>query len=415
MRTAAWLYRLTAPREITADGGGLTVLCAGDSNTFGLWMWDQDTWPAVLEASLRDAGDTQARAVNIGMAGMNTWAVREAIESTGDKYKPDVVAVLAGVNNIWSHPRRPSFTDRLRIVRLIRLLRDRDGRDADGHHPVKAQTRAGDWLRFVNVGKPPTLEEAAAGVRRDLGAMATWAAERGARSVFITYGSETGHYAVINEAIRAAAGDAGALLVDASDWFRRARSQDPGLTLVFPDDHPTAVGYGLIGRAVHAALGRAGMARKPGSGPLDGLAAVPPPTLTAVRDGDRVRFHVESMRGDFWRILVSRGDQGALAWGTALPLAADATWEATYAHPGLSGEMGFREGDGMGIGDPAVLVSDLHHGDPADGPLRVVVCAVMVPHIPADSGFTAQDVLARPGAPFGIGAVVGVSEPVLLD
>lgn len=131
-----------ASRE-RAGAGAASVLCIGDSNTYGLGASRADcSYPAVLETLLRDAHDARdggaARVVNAGWPGRNSRSALELLPRQLQEFRPRRVVILVGVNDFWSHPGRvkpeelaepparggaePRFRFEWRLPRLIALV-----------------------------------------------------------------------------------------------------------------------------------------------------------------------------------------------------------------------------------------------------------------------------------------------------
>jgi len=73
-------------------GAECRVLCLGDSVTFGLGVEDDETFPARLEALLREGG-REAAVYNAGVPGYDTVQEGAVLERLRDVVRPDVVVV----------------------------------------------------------------------------------------------------------------------------------------------------------------------------------------------------------------------------------------------------------------------------------------------------------------------------------
>ena len=74
-------------------GGAYRILCLGESTTAG-------QWPPFLEAALNRSGTgIQFTVIDEGKNGTNTGAVLNRLESYLDKYHPDMVVAMMGVND----------------------------------------------------------------------------------------------------------------------------------------------------------------------------------------------------------------------------------------------------------------------------------------------------------------------------
>lgn len=136
-------------------GAEVRVLCVGDSNTYGAGVPEEGSYPAQLQALLDERSPGRFSVINLGTPGMATWQVRERLPAQLARYAPDIVILLAGVNNGWNlrppeldaglRTRLEALALRSRLYRLLRVaLRDRSlervdvGTRADGRHQVAA-------------------------------------------------------------------------------------------------------------------------------------------------------------------------------------------------------------------------------------------------------------------------------------
>jgi lysophospholipase L1-like esterase len=84
-----------------ADDGALTVLCEGDSFTYGV---GGSAFPDQLE-ELLDADGDRWRVVNKGIPGYTSRHIVERLAADFETYKPDVLIVTTGENNRWNSVR----------------------------------------------------------------------------------------------------------------------------------------------------------------------------------------------------------------------------------------------------------------------------------------------------------------------
>lgn len=107
----------------TARRADLTILCVGDSHTYGLPLPVEESYPAQLEATLAARHpDVDVQVVNLGIPGLNSAFVANRLERQLLQLRPDVVIVWVGVNNRWNAiETNSSFRDRP-AAELRRLL-----------------------------------------------------------------------------------------------------------------------------------------------------------------------------------------------------------------------------------------------------------------------------------------------------
>lgn len=81
-----------------SEEGVETILCFGDSWTFGLGVNDKQTWPAVLQNLLDERGD-QARVVNLANPADRTADVVELLPSRMLRYRSKKAIVFVGAQD----------------------------------------------------------------------------------------------------------------------------------------------------------------------------------------------------------------------------------------------------------------------------------------------------------------------------
>lgn len=125
-----WFRREATP---TPKDGRRTVLCVGDSFTYGLGASSHESgaYPAQLQSILDEAQPSFWRVVNGGFPGRNSRQLLERLEGQLTTHRPEFVCILVGLNDRWSHPARWTGDSKLaddgwrlewRTLRLWRLL-----------------------------------------------------------------------------------------------------------------------------------------------------------------------------------------------------------------------------------------------------------------------------------------------------
>lgn len=104
-----------------------TILTIGDSFTYGVLLDDRnDTYPKQLEYLLNGKTDTlMYRVINEGVPGINSQLISNRFEDNLQKYEPDLIILLVGVNNVWNNAGEdlPSWLYKSRVYMFYRLLR----------------------------------------------------------------------------------------------------------------------------------------------------------------------------------------------------------------------------------------------------------------------------------------------------
>jgi thioredoxin-like negative regulator of GroEL len=113
-----------------AAGGGLRVLCLGESTTAGGFLVDY-SWPAQLQTLLdSDPHGPRYEIVNRGVPGFTTGVIADRLPTLLDMEKPQIVVTMMGVND-YSNDQlrfRPRAWENLEIVRVWRWARREIGR-----------------------------------------------------------------------------------------------------------------------------------------------------------------------------------------------------------------------------------------------------------------------------------------------
>lgn len=132
---AAVVWLTHRPRAVAAAAGRPTVLCVGDSYTYGIGASSTTSaYPARLEQLLRRRGDLDWRVVNGGWPGSSSRSVLLALPRQLAETHPRLVYVLVGANDRWARPQRVTRAElsrsdpqaypwRWRTGRLLALLR----------------------------------------------------------------------------------------------------------------------------------------------------------------------------------------------------------------------------------------------------------------------------------------------------
>lgn len=363
LRVAASLVE----RERGGARGETTILCLGDSHTFGLHVPPALSYPALLQREL----DPSARAigvVNYGVPGRNSAALLRQLPEYLESVAPNLVLVLVGFNDSWnfdganpgettddlqgdtaddSANADPSFLEGLRIARLFRLARlNLAGRDspraprvfeADGRMMVEEN---GVIRPAAAGGKAFGVIEGAAlraQVSRNVEVIVQRIRARGARPLLLTYATENQPYFVdLNQNARDLATRLGCDLVELAIPFRESIAREGYATLFFGDDHPNARGNELFARHVANVLVERGLVTRVASevrAPVTAHAA-----LEVASIGDGLELRVSGPKDRDFQIAFSPKLEPPLVFhGVPLPLADDPMLERSLENLNLRG------------------------------------------------------------------------------
>jgi lysophospholipase L1-like esterase len=129
-----------------AEAASPLIVALGDSCTFGFRAGEDDTYPALLQASLREHGMARAAVLNYGVPGYTSFQGRRLLDQLLARHRPDYVILAFGANDLERDvasdaakaerisPLRLRVYTALNHLAIARLLRRREGeqrRDPD--------------------------------------------------------------------------------------------------------------------------------------------------------------------------------------------------------------------------------------------------------------------------------------------
>jgi len=277
--------------EMPTDGK-LRIVMMGDSNTYGLYLKEEDAYPAVFENNWnKKYPDRPVEIINLGFPGTNSSRVLKSFPDVIKAFSPDVITVMVGVNDFWTAPvnveglsERISplegwFRDHIRLYKLLYMMRrqayqkDLLAIDQDLREAVFNPKQVEQYKDFLEGKAPPLSEDKPtaihyddrsfdigyvmeAGNRKNPGEeikqnmlkMADIAEANGIKLVFITYAYFDFPQKTANWQMKAVAKSRNISLVNPARKFREecARGEGRCRELFFPDYHPTAEGYQLL-------------------------------------------------------------------------------------------------------------------------------------------------------------------------
>lgn len=262
-------------RPQLAHPGAPTILCLGDSHTFGVGVPADRTYPAQLEQLLADRGLT-VNVVNLGAPGTNTSQIRCHLPEWIQRFRPSAIVVLAGVNDGWNSSEvlrvewedgmlksRPGQLWRARLLNILSHLKsyrlavylfrhtERDRREVE-----QARDREGRSVLHDYNPQGASADPYADAKRafRNLCRMAETARNQQVSLILMTYvGVPAVTFETVNDVLRQAARSCSMPLVDNDQILHPLLVDQAGLVntdlrnaLFFPDMHPTAQGYQRI-------------------------------------------------------------------------------------------------------------------------------------------------------------------------
>jgi len=83
--------------------GNLRILTLGDSNTYGLYLPPEDSYPAQLETLWNQRHpDAPVEVINLGYPGTNSFRLLSNLPEILDTFQPDLVLLMIGFNDFWT-------------------------------------------------------------------------------------------------------------------------------------------------------------------------------------------------------------------------------------------------------------------------------------------------------------------------
>lgn len=248
--------------------GERRILCVGDSNTFGVHLAPEQSYPGQLQTLLDRAPGQPWRVVNLGTPGRNSAEVRAELAGDLERHRAEIVLFLAGVNNTWSPARRhlwsqpdgedaaaglEALLQESRTLGVVRMLADRVRRRWLDD-PPRAEVR--DGAEGARTGE--RLRET---LRVDLTRVHALCREADAALVLLTYPIREPAFVPrdVNAPVEAFAATTGAPLVDLHGGLTALFDRYGEGTLAFPDRHANALGNYEVARRVLERLIAAGL------------------------------------------------------------------------------------------------------------------------------------------------------------
>lgn len=233
----------------------ITILCVGDSHTYGLPLPPSESYPTQLEVRLSERHPGRVfEVVNLGIPGMNSAYLANRLERQMLQLRPQLVLVWVGINNAWNVAESEEEGGALRRwllhSRLYRLASiawyTRTGHQYDPE-------QHGGWYegeQTPSARRPPSEPEArelAPGLSRDLARVSEIARALETPVVFLTYPMRKQR--PLNRVIEQAGFEAGVPVLDGVKELERAVAAGHSIHSLIDlsaGPHPTALLYGYV-------------------------------------------------------------------------------------------------------------------------------------------------------------------------
>jgi len=289
-----WVAHLTLDPERRGSAlapGERAILCIGDSNTYGIHLPPEHSYPGRLQELLDTAPGQPWRVVNLGYPGQNSAQVRARLAQNLDHFRPEIVICWIGVNNTWSPAMGhlwdspDSETTAGPLQRLLQTSRALGALRMLRNHIVPSPTeparappegvaeafegsvpRAGAGERGAGLGRVEDvrpedvvgaeLPELERSLRIDIARIQHITAEHGARLVLVDYPlTGRSRQAAVNPVLRAFASEQRLPLVRAGEVLLSLAATYGWEQVLFPDHHATAAGnYAVAGAVLNELL-----------------------------------------------------------------------------------------------------------------------------------------------------------------
>ncbi len=344
-------------RERGGAGAATTILCVGDSHTFGLHVIPALSYPSRLQNALDPSGESIG-VVNYGVPGRNSSALLASLPDYLDRLSPDLVLILVGFNDSWNFDATrsdaddaadsPSWFAQLRVTRLFRILRlNLAGRASSGPKVVEKDGKM--MVEENGVQKPAAMGGKAFGVlsgdgltsrvRKNLEKIVARVRAHGATPVLLDYATENQSYFLdLNANARATAADLGVPFIEIAIPFRAAIAQSGYSSLFFDDDHPNARGNEYFAALVADGLKKQHLVPETASRPSNSNATVAPSLDLVTITGLLGKWTVHGPPHREFQIAFSpRSEPPIELRGTMLPIGNDPMLARCLENPNLRG------------------------------------------------------------------------------
>lgn len=260
------------------------ILALGDSNTYGLYLQPEESWPAQLEQSWNSAHpQSPIEVLNLGFPATNSFRVLDNLPALMDKLSPDIVLIMVGFNDFWTPTEtlrtatQSSETvvvwswvkQRSRLYRLYAIWsrsfitqqdmtfgspRDIAQLDLSKRDTHLVKTKDGTEFFLGTLPGDPSRHRYE--LVKNLQAMVEIVSSHEKKIYLMTYPSNGGFYPGANKRIREVAQQQKYPLIDITPLFVARCGEESNLceSLLFHDGHATAKGNALVADAVQSAL-----------------------------------------------------------------------------------------------------------------------------------------------------------------
>lgn len=167
----------TDPKDQFSDANKVTILCIGDSVTFGIGAPRSLSYPAQLQTSLNKAeGTVKYSVINRGRPGQNSAQLLLRLEGYLQQFQPDIVTILIGAQNQANffgyreykqnlnqvegdiHLLLIEWLDKFRVYKFFRLLLTKTSKVETVYEPARFSTLSSEELDTIDMPGEYTQE-----------------------------------------------------------------------------------------------------------------------------------------------------------------------------------------------------------------------------------------------------------------
>ncbi len=273
LQIVAFVVQRTTRGEMSSErrSGDLRILCIGDSNTYGVLVPRDETWPSQLQTMWNEEiGSPQIEVLNLGFPGTNSSRLVRDLPRLLETLRPDVTIIMVGVNDFWTLPfstaevQRPveSFWQRhSKLYRFYYLVKKGlEGDEIEIELDPSADLTGGKHVaRIGDQEFQMSWEKSKAGqrgdrrgLRRNLETLVEQAKAGRTRLTLMTYPSRFQRfYKTANLEILHVAAGTGTPLINLTKVFRPICPEIPCPShLLFDDHHPNSRGYQVVASTI---------------------------------------------------------------------------------------------------------------------------------------------------------------------
>lgn len=277
------------PRNWLTDNTRL--LAIGDSNTFGLYVEPDESYPAQLQKSWNHSYPKYSiEVLNLGYPGMNSFRILDNIDAMMEKFWPDAVLLTVGVNDILTPVEEIAYEGdsafahlvrtvgkHSRLYHLIHMFRrshqkpmdiEIGSRELEWHDDRNRRMEQAIKFRIAHTGETGNEIMSADGeefvvmkhgraakhdrfLNRNISLIQQIVQRHGADFYLLTYASSASMYASTNRTIRRFANQTPVRFIDvAQEMKRTCPDSNECPDIFFEDLHPKATGYGIVANVV---------------------------------------------------------------------------------------------------------------------------------------------------------------------